>query len=342
MPERIHTEEELDDVLTRPGPILIDFIRGVSSPLVVLGAGGKMGFTLAVLAKRAAEAAKLPMEVIAASRFSDSSTRRKIEQHGVQTQSVDLLEHDQLCGLPDSENVIHLAGLKFGTAENPAMTWAVNTGAPRHVAERYSSSRIVALSTGNVYPHMPVDSGGATEAEPLNPLGDYARAAVAREGVFAEASKKNGTPVAIVRLNYAVELRYGVLVDIARKVWAGDPIDVSNGWFNCIWQGDACDMILRALPLAASPPTVWNLTSSVMLSVREVANQFSELLGRPAQFIGEESDTAFLSKPAKLFAELGSPTTSLNTVIRWTANWVKNGGRLLNKPTRFEVRDGRY
>jgi nucleoside-diphosphate-sugar epimerase len=342
MSDRIHTEEELDEVLTRPGPALIEFIRHVSSPLLILGAGGKMGATVAVLAKRAAEAADLRTEIVAVSRFSDSSTRQKIEEQGVRTLSVDLLERGGLRELPDAENVIHLAGLKFGTAENPALTWAVNTLVPVHVAERYSSARIVALSTGNVYPHMPIDSGGATEVQPLSPLGDYANAAAAREGVFTDASKKNGTPVAIIRLNYAVELRYGVLVDIARKVWAGEPVEVSNGWFNCIWQGDACDMVLRSLPLAASPPTVWNLTSSAMLSVHTVANQFSELFGRPAKFIGEESDTAFLSNPAKLFAELGSPPTPLDAVIHWTAEWVGRGGRLLNKPTRFEVRDGRY
>ena len=342
MPERIHTEEQLDEVLTRPGPALVKFMSSISSPLVILGAGGKMGPTVAVLAKRAAEAASQPMDVVAVSRFSHGSARQRMEEQGVRTLSVDLLERGSLRELPDSRNVIHLAGMKFGTAENPALTWAVNTLVPVHVAERYSSARIVALSTGNVYPHVPINSGGATESHPLSPLGDYASAAVAREGVFTDASRKQGTPVAIIRLNYAVELRYGVLVDIARKVWAGEPVNISNGWFNCIWQGDACDMVLRALSLAASPPTVWNLTSSAMLSVHEVANRFSELFQRPPKFTGEESDTALLSNPAKLFAELGSPPTPLEEVIRWTAEWVKSGKRLLDKPTRFEVRDGRY
>ena len=342
MTDQIRSEEELDEILSRPAPALIEFIRNLSGPLVILGAGGKMGFTLAALAQRAATAANSPVEIVAVSRFSDVSTRRKFEEHGVRTQSVDLLERDSLRELPDAENVIHLAGLKFGTSENPAPTWAVNTIVPAHVTERYPSARIVALSTGNVYPFMPIHSGGATEVEPLNPPGEYARAAVARERVFTDASKKNGTPVSIIRLNYAVELRYGVLVDIARKVWAGEPVDVSNGWFNCIWQGDACDMILRALPLAASPPTVWNLTGSASLSVRELTSQFSELLERPAKFIGQESDTALLGNPAKLFVEFGSPPTPLEAVIRWTAEWVKSGGRSLNKPTHFEVRDGRY
>ena len=340
--ERIRSEEELDEILTRPAPSLIEFMRGISGPLVILGAGGKMGFTLAVLSRRAAEAACSNVEVIAVSRFSDLSAREKMEAHGVQTQCIDLLERHRLHELPDSENVIHLAGLKFGTAENPALTWAVNTLVPVHVAERYSSARIVALSTGNVYPQVPAASRGATESQAPAPLGEYASAAVARERVFQEASQKNGTAVAILRLNYAVELRYGVLVDIARKVWTGEPVELSNGWVNCIWQGDACDLILRALPLAASPPTIWNLTGISTLSVRDVVAKFSKLFGRTATFKGREYDTAFLSNSAKLSAALGTPPTSLDEVIRWTAEWVRSGGRWLNKPTRFEVRDGRY
>jgi nucleoside-diphosphate-sugar epimerase len=342
MMEPIYSEEELDEILTRPTPALIEFMRSLSGTLLILGAGGKMGFTLAVLARRAAEAANSSVEIVAVSRFSDASTRQKMEAHDVQTLCVDLLERQLLRELPDSDNVIHLAGLKFGTSENPAMTWAANTLVPVHVAERYSSARIVALSTGNVYPYMPATSPGAKECQPPAPLGEYAAAAAARENVFKEASQRNGTHVAILRLNYAVELRYGVLVDVARKVWAGEPIEMSNGWLNCIWQGDACDMILRALPLANRPPTIWNLTGVTTLSVREVALTFSRLLGQPAIFKGAECDTALLSDASKLSAQLGSPPTSLDKVIRWTAEWVRNGGRLLNKPTRFEVRDGRY
>jgi len=342
MTDRIGTEEELDEVLSRPAPVLIEFMRNLSGPLVILGAGGKMGFTLAVLAKRAAAAANSRVEIVAVSRFSDASARRKFEEHGVRTQSVDLLERDNVRELPEAENIIHLVGLKFGTTENPSLTWAVNTIVPAHVAGRYASARIVALSTGNVYPFMPIHSGGATETEPLKPVGEYGCAAVAREAVFQKASHENKTRVSIIRLNYAVELRYGVLVDIARKVWAGEPVDVSNGWFNCIWQGDACDMILRAFSLAACPPAVWNQTGSATLSVRAISNQFAELMERPATFVGQESDTAPLSNPARLCDELGPPPTPLETVIRWTADWVRNGGRSLNKPTHFEVRDGRY
>lgn len=342
MADLIQTEEELDDVLTKPGPALIEFIRNVTSPLIVLGAGGKMGPTLCVLARRAADAARHRLDIVAVSRFSDERARAWLEQRGIITQSVDLLEPSAMQKLPDTTNVVYLVGLKFGTTENPSLTWAANTLAPTHTAERYASARIVALSTGNVYPLVPVASGGATEKHPLTPLGEYANAAVARERIFEYYSHKNGTPMALMRLNYAVELRYGVLVDIARRVWTGEPIDLSNGFFNCIWQGDANQMVLRSLALARSPALAWNLTSPEVLRVRDVAKRFGELLGKEPQFVGKETDTALLGNSAKLCAELGRPATPLETVMRWTAHWVKQGGRYLNKPTHFEVRDGAY
>jgi len=342
MTDLIQTEDALDEVLTRPRPVLVEFIRQVSSPLVILGAGGKMGATLARLARRAAEAARCELELVAVSRFSDESGRRRLEEHGVRTQRADLLERDGIRKLPDSANVIYLVGLKFGTAQNPSLTWAVNTLAPAHAVERYASARVVALSTGNVYPYVPVGCGGATEDHPLTPMGEYANAAVARERLFEYASRRNSTRIALLRLIYAVELRYGVLVDIARKVWAGEPVNVANGCFNCIWQGDANEMILRALNLASSPPAAFNLTCPAAVSVREVAGRFSELLGRPAKFIGAESDTALLGNAGKLGAELGPPATPLEDILDWTAQWVKSGGRYWNKPTHFEVRDGQY
>lgn len=342
MADLIQTEEELEEALTRPRPALVEFIRSVSSPLVVLGAGGKMGPTLCVLARRAADEAKHRLDIIAVSRFSDERARTSLEQRGVTTCSVDLLEPDAIQKLPDAANVIYLVGLKFGTAENPSLTWAVNTLASAHAAERYASAHIVALSTGNVYPLAPVTSGGATEKHPLTPLGEYANAAVARERIFEYYSDKSATPMALMRLNYAVELRYGVLVDIARRIWAGEPVDVSNGFFNCIWQGDANEMVLRSLALAGAPARAWNLTSPDVLRVRDVAESFAQLLGKPAQFVGTEAETALLSNSAKLCTELGRPATSLDTMIRWTAHWVKTAGRYLNKPTHFETRDGAY
>jgi nucleoside-diphosphate-sugar epimerase len=282
-----------------------------------------------------------PLDVIAVSRFSDEGLRQWLEEHGVRTLPLDLLDRSALHRLPDAQNVIYLVGLKFGTADNPAQTWAINTLVPAHVAERYAGAAIVALSTGNVYPLVPAPGSGSTENDPLTPLGEYANATVARERVFEFFARRNGTRLAILRLNYAVDLRYGVLVDIARKVYAGEPIDLTTGYFNCIWQGDANDTILRALSLAQSPPLVLNLTGP-MLSVREVAIRFGELLGRPARFAGTEAATALLSNPAKANVLLGTPSTPIEHVMQQTAQWIQRGGRLLDKPTHFESRDGKY
>jgi dTDP-4-dehydrorhamnose reductase len=341
-PDRIQDETELDDLLTRPAQELTALIKKLSSPLVILGAGGKMGPTLAVLARRAAETAGHPLEVIAVSRFTDAPARQWLEDRGVRTLKADLLERSAVAALPEAANVVYLVGRKFGTQGNPSLSWALNTLVPANVAERYVGARIVALSTGNVYPFVPVASDGATEETPLTPLGEYANAAIARERVFEHFSGAKGTRIALIRLNYAVELRYGVLVDIARKILAGEPVDLTNGWFNCIWQGDANERILRALPLASSPAAAWNLTGPAKLEVRELAEQLGVLLDRAVRFAGTPSDTALLSNPARLCGELGEPRTPLDVVLRWTADWVWRGGRSWDKPTHFEVRDGKY
>ena len=341
-PHLIEDEMELDDVLTRPRPVLVDFIRSISSPLVILGAGGKMGPTLAVLARRAAEVAGHALRIVAVSRFSSLPARNWLEERGIETLSADLLSGSEWGKLPDSTNVIHLVGLKFGTQDNPALTWAVNTLAPQRVAERYPKARLVALSTGNVYPLVAADGPGAVESHPLTPLGEYANAAVARERIFEYVTEKNHTPTVLVRLNYAVELRYGVLLDIARKVYEGVAIDLATGYFNCIWQGDANEMILRSFSLASCPPRPLNLTGTGILAVRQVAARFGELLGRPATLVGVEAPTALLSNTAQLRQTLGEPATSLDEVIRWIAHWVRKGGRTLGKATHFEVRDGKY
>ncbi len=341
-PDLIHTEDELDEFLTRPGPLLIEEAQRWSDPLVVLGAGGKMGPTLAVLARRAADAARRALDIVAVSRFSDPSASAWLESRGVRTLSLDLLDREAVQRLPDSENVIYLVGLKFGTRQDPARTWAVNTLVPAHVAERYPRARLVALSTGNVYPMVPVSSGGSVETDPLTPLGEYANAAVARERVFEFFANRNRTPMVLVRLNYAFDLRYGVLVDIARKVQAGEPVDVTMGYLNCIWQGDANAMILRSLQLARNPPLALNLTGPVVLSVRELAFRFGKLLGRPVQITGTEADTALLSNTQPAIELLGPPPTPLDDVLRWTAHWIQSGGRVLDKPTHFEERAGNY
>jgi nucleoside-diphosphate-sugar epimerase len=341
-PDQIRDEAELDEFLTRPGARLIETVRSFSSPLLVLGAGGKMGPTLAVLARRAADAAAHPLEVMAVSRFSDPSARQWLEVHGVRTIPADLLDRSAVRQLPDAAQLVYLVGRKFGTQGNPSLSWALNTLVPTHVVERYPNSRIVALSTGNVYPFVPSKSDGAAEDTPLTPLGEYANAAIARERIFEYWSRTHGTRIALIRLNYAVELRYGVLVDIARKIWAGEPVDVSNGWLNCIWQGDANELILRALPLASAPAEAWNLTGPGKLEVRELARRLAAWLDRQVRFVGAESETALLSNPAKICRHLGEPATPLEAIVRWTAHWVRNGGRSLDKPTHFEVRDGKY
>ena len=341
-PEMIQDENQLIDVLTRPRLELIEFIRSVTSPLVILGAGGKMGPTLAVLAQRAAQLARHPLQVIAVSRFADASSRRWLEKYSVKTLSADLLKRNEVRKLPKAAQVIYLAGLKFGTQENPALTWAVNTIAPAYVAEHYASSRIVALSTGNVYPLVPFDTGGAAESQALTPLGESSNAAIARERVFEYFAQNSSLSLALIRLNYAVELRYGVLLDIAQKVAAGELIDLTTGYFNCLWQGDANEMIIRSLALTTRPPAVFNLTGPTVFSVRAVAKEFARHLGRPARFVGTEAPSALLNNPAKICRQLGPPSTSPETMIRWIAHWIKRSGQTLNKPTHFEVRDGQY
>lgn len=341
-PSQISNEQELDSVLTEPGPELLADIRTVVSPLVVLGAGGKMGPTLAVMAKRAAEIAGHPLEVLAVSRFSNESTRLWIEQNGVRTLTCDLLDRAELARLPETRNLIYLVGYKFGTASNPSVTWAMNTLVPANVAERYSKARIVALSTGNVYPMGLVTRGGFDESVALTPLGEYANAAVARERLFEFYSLRNSTLVCSLRLFYAVELRYGIVAELARAVAAGDPIDVTTGSFNCIWQRDANDMVLRSLALAASPPSIFNLAQTEVFSVRNVAAELGERLGVPPLFQGTEADTALLGSSAKIRKVLGPPPTPMEKILDWTAQWVKAGGRDLHKPTRYAVRDGKY
>ncbi len=336
------SEGELDEHLTRPSPALLAAIRHWSSPLVLIGAGGKMGPTLAVLAQRAAAAAGHPLEVIAASRFSNPAARDWLEARGVRTMACDLFDPKAAAQLPDTANLVYLVGLKFGTSNNAGATWAANTLVPARVCERFANARIVALSTANVYPATPVDSDGAEESATLEPVGEYGSAAVARERIFEFQSHRHGTPVVQLRLCYAVALRYGILSDIARRVVTGEPVPLANGWFNCIWQGDANEAALRALPLASSPPTALNLSRPERISVRAVANRFGELLGRRPVFSGTESDTALLINSGRLCRELGEPGIRVEQMIEWTAHWIRSDGRDLGRPTHFETRDGRY
>ena len=338
----VQTVEQLEELLSEPGEAVVESMRRLSGDIILLGAAGKIGPSLARMARRASDLAGGSRRIMAVSRFSDPNEETRLQQHGIETIRCDLLDADAVARLPDAPNVVYLVGLKFGTAQNPAPTWATNTLAAARVCERYPRSRIVALSTGNVYPMSEISRGGSVETDPLTPLGEYANAAVGRERIFEFYSQRHATPVALLRLFYATELRYGVLADIARKILAGEPVTLANGCFNCIWQGDANEMILRALSLAASPANAWNLCRPEIFSVREIATQLGALLGRRPHFTGTESATALLGNASRLCSVLGTPSTPVEKMLGWTAHWVKLGGRDLGKPTHFEVRDGNY
>jgi nucleoside-diphosphate-sugar epimerase len=337
----IRTEAELDDRLSEPTPQLIDTLARLPGDLVLLGAAGKMGPSLARMAKRASDAAGVRRRVVAVSRFS-SGGEGAFTAHGVEAVRCDLLDEAAVNGLPDAPNVVYMPGRKFGSTGDEATTWAVNCYLPAVVCKKYRASRIVAFSTGNVYPHAPVTGRGPTEADPPNPVGEYGMSALGRERMFEYFSRALGTPVSVIRLNYACDLRYGVLVDLARKVLAGEPVDLGMGYFNTIWQADANAMALRAFEFAASPPRVFNVTGPEVLAVRDVCRRFGELFGVEPRFAGREADTALLSDARMSLAVLGPPRVPADRLIEWVADWVKRGGRLLDKPTHFEARDGKF
>lgn len=336
--DRLLTVDQLEDRLSEPTPGLIADLKQLPGDLIILGVGGKMGPTLARMAKRADPKRK----VFGVARFSSKAIAAELEKYGVQPVPCDLLDRQAVAKLPDAPNVIFMAGQKFGTSSGPELTWAMNTLVPEHACERYPKSRIVAFSTGCVYPLAPVTSGGSRETDPLGPPGDYANSCVGRERIFEYFSKKNGTPVAIYRLNYAIDLRYGVLLDLATKVWAGEEVDVTMGHVNILWQRDANARALQCLKLAASPAIPINITGPETLKVRDLATQLGKLLGKPAKIVGKEAPTAWLNNAGKSIELFGQPSASVEQMLAWTADWVKHGGATLNKPTHFEARDGKF
>jgi nucleoside-diphosphate-sugar epimerase len=338
----ISTEAELEEQLSRPTPEAVREMAGLKGDLVILGVGGKMGPTLARMARRALDDAGAKHAVIGVARFSDPRSRESLEAAGVRTIPCDLLDREQVQRLPDGAAVISMVGQKFGTTGAESATWATNAYLPGLISERYPRVPTMAFSTGNVYPLVPVASGGATEATPPGPIGEYAQSALGRERMFEYFSRAQGTPTSIYRLNYAVELRYGILLEIALKVWNGTPLDVRMGYVNVLWQGDANAIALRMLFLGKSPPEIFNVTGSETLSVRAIARQFGELLGRKPLLEGTEEPTALLSNPAKAIRVFGKPHVSTERAIALVAHWVKNGGRTLNKPSHFETRDGKF
>lgn len=341
----IETEDQLEDVLATPSASDVAAMRRVSGDVIILGAGGKMGPSLARRIQCATVAAGVKRRVIAVSRFSSTHAREELERAGVETISCDLLDRDQLAQLPRAENVLFLAGRKFGSTERPErmdLTWAINAFAPGNVAAHYRDSRIVVFSTGNVYPMVRGASGGSVETDDVAPHGEYAESCLGRERLFEYFSREYGTRCLIFRLNYAVDLRYGVLVDIARKVYAGEPINLAVANFNVIWQGDANSYALRSLELCCSPPRILNVTGPETISVRRAAEYYARRFNREATFQGEEGEAALLSNATLCHALLGYPTISLGALMEWVAHWIEVGGASLDKPTKFEVTDGRY
>jgi nucleoside-diphosphate-sugar epimerase len=340
-------ETELDELLSRPRAETVAALEACDGDVVVLGAGGKMGPTLTQLVARAAavadaRAGRPVRRVTAVSRFSSPGPRRALEEVGVATIACDLLDRAAVARLPDAPNVLFMAGQKFGTADAPAKTWAMNTIVPAICAERYAGARVVAFSTGNVYPLTPVASGGAREIDPVGPIGEYAASCVGRERMFELAAERDATRIALVRLNYAIDLRYGVLTDLAVKVLRGEPIDLRMGYVNVIWQGDASRIAVECLPRASVPPFIVNVTGRTVLSVRELATRLGERLGRSPEFSGEEAPDALLSDTGRMASVFAPPEVPLDWMLVWVVAWLRDGRPLLGRPTHFEERAGRF
>lgn len=335
---------ELDQLASQPSPEVVAAVATLPGDLVVAGAGGKMGYHLCRMLRRAVDEVGSDRRVIAVSRFGGAGAREPFESAGIEVHAADLCAPEALAGLPEAGVLYFLAGKKFGTADDPDELRRFNEEMPARVADRYRAARIVALSTGCVYPFVAPSGGGSREEDPVDPVGDYAISCLGRELAFRAASVRHRTPLALIRLNYSVDLRYGVLVDLATRILAGEPVDLSTGHFNCIWQGDATEAIVRAATLARPEPEplILNVTGPRLLSVREVARQIAALLGCEARFTGTESATAWLNDASLSHRLFGLPRIPEATLIEWAAGWVAEGLPLLGKPTRFEVRDGNF
>lgn len=343
LPTRFESVEALEDFMSEPTPALVADLARIDGDILVLGVAGKMGPTLARMAKRAAPGRR----IIGVARFSDPAVRATLEHHGVECIACDLLDRAALERLPNVadgvRNLVYMAGHKFGAAGNPSLTWMMNAGVPAFVAETFREMRIVAFSTACVYPFVAVDGPGAGEAvAALPPPGDYAWSCVGRERMFEHGSQRWGTPGRLVRLSYAIDMRYGVLYDVASSVFAGQPVDVTMGHADVIWQGDANEQALRLLAHCTTPTTPINITGPRHTSVRWLATEFGQRFGRAPMFAGEEAPTAWLIDTARAQVLLGPPRVPIETLIDWTADWVQRGGPSLGKPTHFQARDGKY
>lgn len=334
--------EKLEEEILQPTADLINDMSELEGDIMILGVGGKMGPSLAVLAKKALQQANKSNQVIGVSRFSEDTLQKQLEKQDIHTIKADLLDHKQLHDLPDAKNIIFMAGTKFGTAGNESFTWAMNTYLPGMVTEKFKGSRIVAFSTGNVYPFVPVFSGGASEDVSPGPVGEYAQSCLGRERMFEHFSKKYQIPTLIYRLNYAVDFRYGVLLEIAKSVLEEREIDLATGHVNVIWQGDANEYALRSLKLCSTPPRILNITGPETVSVRWAAREFGKLFQKTPRFVNEEQPTALLNNATAAHQEFGYPKVTLKQMMEILARWLTEGGKTINKPTHFQERKGAF
>lgn len=341
-PETIQSEAELNRLLATPYPELIEMMQRLDGDLMILGAGGKMGPSLAHLARRACREAGVSKRVIGVSNEYDANDRKSLEQDGVETVVADLIDPAQIERLPRVDNIIYMVGRKFGTEGTQGLTWLINVVVPANVARTFKDSRLVAFSTGCVYALTSPESGGSMETDPPAPVGEYSNSCLGRERAFEYYSRQNGTPVLLFRLNYSIDLRYGVLVDIGRNVYEGRPVDISVNAVNVIWQGDANNRALLCLEHTTSPPTPLNVTGPETLAVESVAREFSDLFGKDVRFTGTDLGKVYLSNTRRSIELFGPPNINAETMIRWVADWIQRGGRLLGKPTLFQVTDGKF
>ena len=342
MPDSIRDVAHLEALLSEPSDAAVEAMRRADGDVIVLGVAGKMGPTLARMARRAMDAAGRPHRVIGVSRFSSPDQQRALEAVGVETIRCDLLDDAALARLPEAPHVVYMAGRKFGSTGDEPLTWAMNAHLPALVCARYRTSRLVVFSTGNVYGLTPRGRAGSREEDQPAPVGEYAMSCLARERIVEYFSETHGIPVAILRLNYATEMRYGVLVDLARRVSRREPVDVTMGYFNTIWQGDANAMALASLTHASAPAAVVNIAGPEEVSVRRAASELARRLDTGVTFTGSEADDALLSNGSRGWTLLGRPRVDLDRMIAWTADWTRRGGDHLGKPTQFESRAGRF
>jgi nucleoside-diphosphate-sugar epimerase len=341
-PEYFNSEIELDEIISQPNAALIKMMKEIDGDFIFLGVAGKIGISLATMAKRACVEAGVNKKIIGVSRFSSGKQKQYLEEKGIEVIKGDLTEQEFINSLPKVKNVIYLAGVKFGTDGNEATTWVMNSYLPGLVSERFKNSRILAFSTGCVYPLVDIISGGSKESDFPEPIGEYAQSCLGRERVFEYGSIKNKTEIILIRLNYAVEMRYGVLVDVATKVFNEEAVDLEMGYANVIWQGDANTLILQAMQLCQSPAKHLNISGAEIISIREVALRFGDLMNKKVIFTGKEAENALLINVSESHKLLGKPTVQLEQVIDWTANWIMNKKATFGKPTHFQVRDGVY